>query len=135
MASSVCWPSRARPSIVSIFDYGRTHDGVFYYAMELLDGATLQRIVETDGAQAPGRVVRILIMACGAKAPEDRPQSAADLRRQLEACAVQPWDSDAAEAWWEKQHTALETRAVQRSGETRTLAVDRSSRSGDRAHP
>jgi hypothetical protein len=54
------------PNTITIFDYGRTHDGVFYYAMELLDGATLERIVAVDGAQPPGRVVRILSMACGA---------------------------------------------------------------------
>jgi serine/threonine-protein kinase len=54
------------PNTITIFDYGRTHDGVFYYAMELLDGATLQRIVAVDGAQPPGRVVRILTMICGA---------------------------------------------------------------------
>ena len=54
------------PNTITIFDYGRTHDGVFYYAMELLDGATLQRIVAVDGAQPAGRVVRILAMACGA---------------------------------------------------------------------
>ena len=53
---------------ITIFDYGRTNDGVFYYAMELLDGATLQRIVGVGGAQAPGRVVRILSMLCGALA-------------------------------------------------------------------
>lgn len=56
------------PNTITIFDYGRTHDGVFYYAMELLDGATLQRIVAVDGAQLPGRVVRILSMLCGALA-------------------------------------------------------------------
>ncbi len=56
------------PNTITIFDYGRTHDGVFYYAMELLDGATLQRIVELDGAQPPERVVRILSMVCGALA-------------------------------------------------------------------
>jgi hypothetical protein len=56
------------PSTITIFDYGRTADGVFYYAMELLDGATLQRIVEVTGPQAEGRVVRILTMACGALA-------------------------------------------------------------------
>src|SRR5687768_5677188 len=54
------------PNTITIFDYGRTHDGVFYYAMELLDGATLQRIVAVDGAQPAGRVVRILGMICGA---------------------------------------------------------------------
>ena len=56
------------PNTITIFDYGRTHDGVFYYAMELLDGATLQRIVDLDGAQPPARVVRILSMMCGALA-------------------------------------------------------------------
>jgi serine/threonine-protein kinase len=56
------------PNTITIFDYGRTADGVFYYAMELLDGATLQRIVEVDGPQEEGRVVRILTMACGALA-------------------------------------------------------------------
>ena len=56
------------PNTITIFDYGRTHDGVFYYAMELLDGATLQRIVAVEGAQPPGRVVRILSMVCGALA-------------------------------------------------------------------
>jgi eukaryotic-like serine/threonine-protein kinase len=54
------------PNTITIFDYGRTNDGVFYYAMELLDGANLQRIVATCGAQTPGRVVRILGMACRA---------------------------------------------------------------------
>jgi serine/threonine-protein kinase len=54
------------PNTITIFDYGRTQDGIFYYAMELLDGATLQRIVAVDGAQSPGRVVRILTMVCGA---------------------------------------------------------------------
>jgi serine/threonine-protein kinase len=56
------------PNTITIFDYGRTHDGVFYYAMELLDGANLDRIVAVDGPQPPGRVVRILSMACGALA-------------------------------------------------------------------
>jgi hypothetical protein len=54
------------PNTITIFDYGRTHDGVFYYAMELLDGANLQRIVAVSGRQPAGRVVRIIAMACGA---------------------------------------------------------------------
>jgi serine/threonine-protein kinase len=56
------------PNTITIFDYGRTHDGVFYYAMELLDGATLQRIVAVNGPQPAGRVVRIVSMVCGALA-------------------------------------------------------------------
>jgi eukaryotic-like serine/threonine-protein kinase len=54
------------PNTITIFDYGRTEDDIFYYAMELLDGATLEQIVTLDGAQPAGRVVRILSMACGA---------------------------------------------------------------------
>lgn len=56
------------PNTITLFDYGRTDDGVFYYAMELLDGANLQRIVQLTGPQPAGRVVRILAMACGALA-------------------------------------------------------------------
>jgi serine/threonine-protein kinase len=54
------------PNTITIFDYGRTDDGVFYYAMELLEGATLQRIVAVDGRQPAARVVRILSQACAA---------------------------------------------------------------------
>ena len=42
------------PNTITIFDYGRTPEGVFYYAMELLDGATLEEVVEVDGPQPPG---------------------------------------------------------------------------------
>lgn len=48
------------PNTVTIYDYGHTPDGVFYYAMELLDGATLEDVVASDGAQPPARVVHIL---------------------------------------------------------------------------
>lgn len=249
------------PNTITIFDYGRTHDGVFYYAMELLDGANLQRIVAVDGAQPAGRVVRILAMACGAlteahaiglihrdikpanimlcaqggerdvvklldfglvkelevdretkltgastltgtpqymapesilepdsvdvrtdiyalgavayyllagaevfdgksvvevcsqhlhqrpkslsargvvipaelealvlacleKEPDRRPQSAAELRVRLEACAVEPWDSASARAWWLEHQLELDGDADQSTGEVRTLAVD-----------
>jgi hypothetical protein len=249
------------PNTITIFDYGRTHDGVFYYAMELLDGANLQRIVAVGGAQAPGRVVRILTMACGAlaeahaiglihrdikpanimlctqggerdvvklldfgmvkelevdrdvnltgasalvgtpqymapesilapdaadartdiyalgavayyllagrevfngksvvevcsqhlrekpeplsmrgiaipadleavvlacldKSPDRRPQSATELRRQLEACAIEPWDSASALTWWRDHQPALDDEAAPSTGEPRTIAVD-----------
>ncbi len=54
------------PNTVTIFDYGRTADGVLYYAMELLDGATLESIVEVDGPQPAARVVHVLEQVAGA---------------------------------------------------------------------
>ena len=56
------------PNTVTIYDYGRTPEGTFYYAMELLDGATLEQIVEATGALPPGRVVKVLEQAAGALA-------------------------------------------------------------------
>jgi eukaryotic-like serine/threonine-protein kinase len=254
------------PNTITIFDYGRTDDDVFYYAMELLDGANLQRIVEVGGPQAEGRVMRILTMACGAlaeahaiglihrdikpanimlctqggerdvvkvldfglvkelkvdgdvgasiantlagtpqymapesilspnsvdartdiyalgaaayyllagselfdgksivevcsqhmlqepaplaargvtisadleavvlaclqKKPDRRPQSMVELRRRLEACAVEPWDGDSARRWWLEHQAALAGDAARSSGEVRTIGVDPASRS------
>jgi eukaryotic-like serine/threonine-protein kinase len=248
------------PNTITIFDYGRTHDGVFYYVMELLDGANLERIVAVSGAQPPGRVVRILLMACGAlteahgiglihrdikpanimlctqggerdvvklldfglvkelevgrevnltaasaitgtpqymapetirapdsvdartdiyalgavayfllagtdvfdggsivevcsqhlhqkpeplsargvaisaelealvlacleKDPAFRPQSAAEIRRRLEACSVEPWDSEKARAWWQAHQAQLDRAAPQSTSGPKTIAV------------
>jgi len=54
------------PSTIAIYDYGRTGEGVFYYAMELLRGINLLQLVEFDGPLPPGRVVHVLRQACGA---------------------------------------------------------------------
>jgi serine/threonine-protein kinase len=54
------------PNTISIYDYGRTPDGIFYYAMELLDGLTLEQLIERHGAQPAGRVIHILRQVCGA---------------------------------------------------------------------
>jgi len=48
------------PNTVTIYDYGRTPEGLFYYAMELLSGATLTQVVNAGGPQPVERVVRIL---------------------------------------------------------------------------
>jgi serine/threonine-protein kinase len=54
------------PSTIAIYDYGRTPEGVFYYAMELIKGINLLQLVSYDGPLPPARVVHLLRQACGA---------------------------------------------------------------------
>ena len=53
------------PNTITIYDYGRTPEGVFYYAMEYLDGYSLDGLVERFGPQGDGRVINILLQVCG----------------------------------------------------------------------
>jgi serine/threonine-protein kinase len=52
--------SLTHPNTVTVFDYGRTPDGTFYYAMELLDGRNLEELVDARGPMPPARVIHVL---------------------------------------------------------------------------
>jgi serine/threonine-protein kinase len=56
------------PNTVQVYDYGRTEDGTFYYAMEYVPGLTLQELVHRYGPLPAGRAIHLLRQVCGALA-------------------------------------------------------------------
>jgi len=52
------------PNTIQVYDYGRTPDGIFYYAMELLAGLNLHDLIIRFGPQPEGRVIQILTQVC-----------------------------------------------------------------------
>ncbi len=54
----------SHPNTVEIFDYGRTRDGLFYYAMEYLDGVTAGELVARAGPVPVARAIHILRQVC-----------------------------------------------------------------------
>jgi eukaryotic-like serine/threonine-protein kinase len=58
----------SHPNAVAVLDFGQTADGVFYLAMELVKGRTLDDVFRADGVFRPERVVRIGTQICDALA-------------------------------------------------------------------
>ncbi len=54
------------PNTITIFDFGRTPEGIFYYAMEYLPGIDLERLVRRFGPLPEARVIHLLIQVASA---------------------------------------------------------------------
>ncbi len=52
------------PNTITIFDYGRTDDDVYYIAMELLEGRTLRQALRDDGPFPPERALHVARQIC-----------------------------------------------------------------------
>jgi serine/threonine-protein kinase len=58
----------SHPNTIAIYDYGRTPEGYFYYAMEYLEGIDLSDLIKIEGPVPPSRVIHILTKVCGSLA-------------------------------------------------------------------
>jgi len=51
----------SHPNTVTVFDYGKTEDGVFYIAMELVEGKTLAKVISDSAPMEAPRAVHIAV--------------------------------------------------------------------------
>jgi serine/threonine protein kinase len=56
--------SLTHANTISIYDYGRSADGLFYYAMEYLDGIDLNGLVGLESPLPESRIIHILKQIC-----------------------------------------------------------------------
>lgn len=56
------------PNTIAVFDYGRTPEGIFYYAMEYLEGINLDDLVQKHGPLPEARALYLLKQICGSLA-------------------------------------------------------------------
>jgi serine/threonine-protein kinase len=56
------------PNTITIYDYGRAADNTFYYAMELLEGQDLEKLVRQYGPVPAERAGYLLMQVCGSLA-------------------------------------------------------------------
>jgi eukaryotic-like serine/threonine-protein kinase len=54
----------SHPNTVTVFDYGKTEDDMFYMAMELLEGKTLHRALRDERVFTEARAIRIVRQIC-----------------------------------------------------------------------
>jgi hypothetical protein len=54
----------SHPNTITVYDYGLTDEGAFYYAMEFVDGVSLDALV-ANGPLSEGRVIHLLAQLCG----------------------------------------------------------------------
>src|SRR2546426_8543758 len=52
------------PNTITLYDYGRTEDGIFFIAMEFLDGRTLSQAMQQEGPLAQERVIHVAQQIC-----------------------------------------------------------------------
>jgi eukaryotic-like serine/threonine-protein kinase len=56
--------SLSSPHTIRLFDFGVTHEGTFYYVMELLSGRDLESLVREFGPLPPDRAIFLLRQVC-----------------------------------------------------------------------
>ena len=56
------------PNTIRVFEFGASDDGVFFLAMELLDGEDLESLVSRAGPLSPSRAIHLALQACGSLA-------------------------------------------------------------------
>lgn len=56
------------PNTIAIYDYGKTPDGVLYYAMEYLAGVDLEKLIARSGPLPVERAGYLMAQACGSLA-------------------------------------------------------------------
>lgn len=53
------------PNTVEVYDYGTTREGRWYYAMEYIEGLSLDEVVRRSGPMPVGRIAHVLLQVCG----------------------------------------------------------------------